>query len=80
MDEQMDKASALVSYFVTWLKKTRGLSPRANYTDRRFSAKLVLTFADRECHMVSAIDPHGRILDFLDRSRYYFFQAAPQLY
>jgi hypothetical protein len=25
-------------------------------------------------------DPHGRILSFLDRSRYYFFQAAPQLY
>jgi hypothetical protein len=24
--------------------------------------------------------PHGRILGFLDRSRYYFFQVAPQLY
>jgi hypothetical protein len=28
----------------------------------------------------SATDPHGRILDFLDRSRYYFLQVAPQLY
>jgi hypothetical protein len=24
-------------------------------------------------------NPYGRILDFLDRSRYYFFQVAPQL-
>jgi hypothetical protein len=30
--------------------------------------------------VVSATHPHGRILGFLDRSRYYFFQAAPQLY
>jgi hypothetical protein len=30
--------------------------------------------------VVSATDPHGRILGFLDRSRYYFFQVAPQLY
>jgi hypothetical protein len=38
------------------------------------------TFADRHCHMVSVMDPHGRILEFLDWSRYFFFQAAPQLY
>jgi hypothetical protein len=25
-------------------------------------------------------DPHGHILGFLDRSHYYFLQAAPQLY
>jgi hypothetical protein len=29
--------------------------------------------------VVSATDPPGRILGFLDRSRYYFFQVAPQL-
>jgi hypothetical protein len=28
--------------------------------DRRFSAKLVPTSADRACHVVSATDPHGR--------------------
>jgi hypothetical protein len=28
--------------------------------------------------MVSVMDPYGRILGFLDRSRYFFFQAAPQ--
>jgi hypothetical protein len=37
-------------------------------------------FADRECRVVSATDPDGRILGFIDRSRYYFFQVAPQLY
>jgi hypothetical protein len=30
--------------------------------------------------MVSAVDPHGHILGFLDRSRYYFFQVANPLY
>jgi hypothetical protein len=44
------------------------------------SAKLVPTFADRGYPVVSATDPHGCILGFLERSRYYFFQVAPQLY
>jgi hypothetical protein len=48
--------------------------------DRRLSAKLVPTFADRGCHVVSVKDRYGRILGFLDRSRYFFFQVAPQLY
>jgi hypothetical protein len=48
-------------------------------SDRRLSAKLVPAFADRECRVVSATDPQGRILGFLGRSRYYFFQVAPQL-
>jgi hypothetical protein len=30
--------------------------------------------------MVSITDPYGRILDFLDRNHYFFFQVAPQLY
>jgi hypothetical protein len=38
-------------------------SPQANYTygeiDRRFLAKLVPTFADRGCRVVSATDPSG---------------------
>jgi hypothetical protein len=49
-----------------------------NYTDR--ATKLVPTFVDRGCHMISMPDPCGRILGFLDRSRYFFFQVAPQLY
>jgi hypothetical protein len=31
-------------------------------------------------HVVSVTDPYGRILGFLDRSRYFFYQVAPQLY
>jgi hypothetical protein len=49
-------------------------------SDRRLSAKLVPTFADRGCRMVSTTDPHGRILGFLDRSSYFSIQVAPQLY
>jgi hypothetical protein len=36
-------------------------------SDRHLSAKLVPTFADRRCHIVSATDPHGHIFCFLDR-------------
>jgi hypothetical protein len=37
-------------------------------------------FVESGCHVVNVTDPYGRILGFLDRSRYRFFQAAPQLY
>jgi hypothetical protein len=40
-------------------------------SDRRLSAKRLPTFADKECHVVSVTDPFGRILGFLDRSRYF---------
>jgi hypothetical protein len=40
----------------------------------------VPTVGDRVCRVISATDPHGRILGFLDRSRYYFFQVASHLY
>jgi hypothetical protein len=36
--------------------------------------------ADTGCHVVSAMDPYDRILGFLDRSCYFFFQVVPQLY
>jgi hypothetical protein len=48
-------------------------------SNRCSSAKLVPTFADRGCHVVSVTDPSCRILGFLDRTRYCFFQIAPQL-
>jgi hypothetical protein len=35
-------------------------------SDRRLSAKLVPTFADRESHVVSVTEPYGRTLDYLD--------------
>jgi hypothetical protein len=49
-------------------------------SDHRMSAKLVRKFADIGCHLVSVADFYGRILGFLDRSSYFFFQVAPQLY
>jgi hypothetical protein len=30
--------------------------------------------------VVSVKDPYGSIMEFVDRSRYSFFQVAPQLY
>jgi hypothetical protein len=49
-------------------------------SDRLLSTKLVPTFSDRGHHVVSVTDFYGRILSLLDRSRYFFFQVAPQLY
>jgi hypothetical protein len=43
-------------------------------------SEIVPNFADRWCHVVSVTYPYGCILDFLDRSRYFLFQVAPQLY
>jgi hypothetical protein len=40
-------------------------------SERRLSAEWLPTFEDRGCHMVSVTDPYGRILGFLDRSRYF---------
>jgi hypothetical protein len=36
-------------------------------------------FADRGCGVFSVTDLYDHILGFLDRSRYFFFQVAPQL-
>jgi hypothetical protein len=41
---------------------------------RRFSAKWLPTLADKGCHVFSVTDPYGRILGFLDRSRYFFIK------
>jgi hypothetical protein len=61
----------------------RGLSPRANYTDRAtaiYQRSSCQFLRIEGCHMVSVADPHGHIPGFLDRSRFFFFQVAPQLY
>jgi hypothetical protein len=49
-------------------------------SDRRLSTMLVPNFAEGGCRVVSATDAYGCILGFLDRSRYFFFQVAPDLY
>jgi hypothetical protein len=63
--------------------KLRSLSPRANYTDRAIAACrrrwYQLSWIEG-CRVVSVADPYGRNLGFIDQSRYYFFQVAPQLY
>jgi hypothetical protein len=50
---------------------------RTILSDRCLSAKLVPTFGDRGCHVVSVTNPYGLILDFLDQNRCFFFQVAP---
>jgi hypothetical protein len=41
-------------------------------SDRSLSVKLVPMFMDGGLHVVSATDPHSRILDFLDWSNFSF--------
>jgi hypothetical protein len=66
----------------SWLRNgiTKSVCELYRPNDHLLSAKLVSTFADRGCHVVSVTDSYGRILDFLDRNRYFFFQVATQLY
>jgi hypothetical protein len=42
-------------------------------SDRRLSAVLVPTFADRGCNVVSVTDLYSRIIGFVDLSRNFFF-------
>jgi hypothetical protein len=56
---------------VTWVRERN-----VRLSDRRLSAKLEPTFADRG---VRATDPYGRILGFLDRSRYFFLSSSSSI-
>jgi hypothetical protein len=71
-------------WLVTGIKtKLRGLSPRANYIYRA-----TVACRRRSCQLLQIEGvtrsawriPYCRILGFLDRSRYFFFKVAPQLY
>jgi hypothetical protein len=67
------------------LKKIKKLWPESARELYRLSygrllVKLVPTFADRGCRVVSITDPYCCVLSLLDGSRYFVFQAAPQLY
>jgi hypothetical protein len=67
---------------ITEYTKLCGLGPQSELyrlSDRGLSAKLVPTFEDRRCRVVGVMDPYGRILGFLNWSRYFFFQAVPRL-
>jgi hypothetical protein len=51
----------------------------ANYADRATATcrrSYYQIFSDRECHEVSVTDPFGNILDFLDRSCYFFVPSC----
>jgi hypothetical protein len=71
---QLDNQSTDKKY--SW---SESASELYRWSDRHLSAKSLTTFADRGFHVVSVTDPYGRILGILDRSLYFFFQAAPQL-
>jgi hypothetical protein len=63
-------------------KQTPGLYSASELywpSDRRLSAKLVPTLADRECRVVNAMNPHGRYFRFSRPEPLLFFQVAPQL-
>jgi hypothetical protein len=69
--------SSLIDRRTPW---SQSASELCRPSDCRLSTKLVPIFADRGCCVLSATDTHGRVLGFLDRSRYYFFQVVPQLH
>jgi hypothetical protein len=66
-------------FFLIKYDKLRGFSLRMNYTGQA-TATYRRTFVDKGCCVVSAMDPHGHIITFLDQSCYYYFQVAPRLY
>jgi hypothetical protein len=72
--------SHIMNISITTNNKLCSLSELYRPSYRCLSANLVPTFADRGCCVVSTTNPYGRIIGFLDRSHYFFFQVAPQLY
>jgi hypothetical protein len=52
---------------LNWTAWPQSVSELYRSSDRRFSAKLVATFADSSRLLVSVTDPHGLIFGFLDR-------------
>jgi hypothetical protein len=77
--------SELNRYAATQKKKKKAQWPEparklCRPSDRCLSVKLVPTFADRGMCAVSVADPYVHTLGFLNRSRYFFFQVAPELH
>jgi hypothetical protein len=59
-------STTLLTYLLTQWPKSASELYRTS--DRRLSAKLAPTSADRGCHVVGVTDPYCRILGFLDRT------------
>jgi hypothetical protein len=60
----------ILRQFYTFTPWSESVSELYRPSDCRLSANWLPTFADRGWHVVSVTDPYGRILGFLDRSRY----------
>jgi hypothetical protein len=59
------KFVSLYHIYIAYIKKIPWSEPASELyrpSNRRLSAKLLPTCADRECHVVSVMDPSGRIL------------------
>jgi hypothetical protein len=63
-----------------WTPRPESASELYRPSERHLSAKLVPSFVDMGCRVVIVTDSYSRNLGCLDRSRYSFFQVAPQLY
>jgi hypothetical protein len=74
------RRKSLTSQYKTKLNYMASVREQTMLSDRLLSVKLMPTFLGRECHVVSMMDPYGRIIGFLDWNCYFFFQVAPQLY
>jgi hypothetical protein len=65
-----------IQYKTSWLEPESELY---RLRDRRLSEKLVPTFADRGCYVVSLTDPYGRILDFLEPEPLLFLPSSSSI-
>jgi hypothetical protein len=74
------KKNCMIAYLTTTTNSVALACELCRPNDHRLSAKLVPTFAYRGRCVVRMTDLCGRNLDLLDRSCYFFFQVAPQLY
>jgi hypothetical protein len=72
-EQSKDLSSSCPSLLANKKKTPWSESARELYRpgDRHLTMKSLPTFADKGCHVVSVTDPYGRILGFLDRSRYF---------
>jgi hypothetical protein len=68
---------------MTYVQTLRGLCSREKLywpNDRRFSVKLVPTFAESGVSRGQRDGSPTAVFSILDRIRYYFFPVVPQLY
>jgi hypothetical protein len=71
------KAAGFTSVVAKKLNSVARVSERTIPTERPPPVGELQTFADRRCHVVSVTVLYGRILGFLDQSRYFSFRVAP---